>query len=242
MPPATLPSLYYTVFALFFSASVLILLKKRFIARIAMSAGTLAAGIVVMLLVITEHRLPLYGAFESAVYILFVVSMLDILSARSSDTAHCRDRISLFTCIIILIVLIMEINKPRQFNQDFFMYGNVWVNCFFNLRLTAAAFFIHASVLLNTAAWERPDKISKNRSTACDSITADEKYRRYRQKKVLYRARSFLLTGIVIYLASEWSGSIWCLNWLGDSWRWSKGFFKAAVIFLLVMTSVHLPP
>jgi hypothetical protein len=126
----------------------------------------------------------------------------------------------------------MEIDKPIEFNDDFYMYGNIWVNSFFNLRLMAAAFFIHGAILLNAAAWKRPDKMPK------DAVT-DHKCR---QKKIFYRARNILLTGIVIYLASEWSGSLWCLNWLGDSWRWSKGFFKAAIIFLLVMTSFHLPP
>ena len=55
------------------------------------------------------------------------------------------------------------------------------------------------------------------------------------QNNTLYRARNFLLTGVVIYLAGEWSGSLWCLNWLGDTWRWSGGFFKSAVVFLLVI-------
>jgi len=53
--------------------------------------------------------------------------------------------------------------------------------------------------------------------------------------------RNFLLTAIAVYLASEWSGSLWCLNWMGDSWQWSRGFFKAGIIFLLVMTASHVP-
>ncbi len=232
MPPAILPYLYYSVCTLFSIAIVLLLTRKESWARGSMIAGTVIAGTGVVILIITQRRLPLYGAFESTFYILLIVSMLEILSTHLEETAHIRGRISLFTCIAIVVILIMEINKPIEFNDDFYMYGNIWVNLFFNLRLMAAAFFIHGAILLNAAAWERPDKRPESGATDC----------RYRQKKVLYQARNILLTGIVIYLTSEWSGSLWCLNWLGDSWRWSRGFFKAAIIFLLVMTSFHLPP
>jgi hypothetical protein len=232
MPPATLPILYYTVFALFLIAIVLLLAHKGSWARVAMIAGTVIAGMGVVILIATERRLPLYGAFESTFYILLVVSLLEMVSTRWSGAVHYKGRISLYTGIAIVVILIMEINKPLEFNDDFYMYNNIWVNFFFNLRLMAAAFFIHGAILLNAAAWERPDKIPDHETTELKCT----------QKKVLYRARNILLTGIVIYLASEWSGSLWCLNWLGDSWRWSKGFFKAAIIFLLVMTSFHLPP
>ncbi len=232
MSPATLPALYYAVCTFFLIALILFLARKHPWARIAMYAGTVIAGMGVVLLIVTQHRLPLYGAFESTFYILFVVSLLEILSTRCTDMTPFKGRIGLFTCIAIVVILIMEINKPIEFNDDFYMYGNIWVNFFFNLRLIAAGFFIHGAILLNSAAWGRVDKIPG------DEVTD----RNYSQKKVIYRARNILLTGIVIYLASEWSGSLWCLNWLGDSWRWSKGFFKAAIIFLLVMTSFHLPP
>ncbi len=232
MPPATLPTLYYTVFTVFLIALGLLLAHKKPWAKAAMLAGTAVAGTGVVILVVTQHRLPLYGAFESTFYILLVVSLLEMVSTRCADTIHFRGRISLYTGIAIVVILILEINKPIEFNDDFYMYGNIWVNLFFNLRLMAAGFLIHGAILLNAAAWDRLDKMPAHEAAE----------RKCGQKKVLYRARNILLTGIVIYLASEWSGSLWCLNWLGDSWRWSKGFFKAAIIFLLVMTSFHLPP
>lgn len=223
--------MYYTVFTIFTIAIILLLVRKRAWARAAMTLGTVIAGMGIVILITTQHRLPVYGAFESAFYILFIVSLLEILSTRCTDALNLQKKISLFTCITIVVILMMEINKPIEFNNDFYMYGNIWVNFFFNFRLVSAAFFIHGAILLNAVAWEQPDKMPENETAQCKS----------RQKKVFYRARSILLTGIVIYLASEWSGSLWCLNWLGDSWRWSKGFFKAAIIFLLVMTGFHLP-
>ena len=232
MPPATLPILYYTVFALFLIAIVLLLAHKGSWARVAMIAGTIITGMGIVILIATQRRLPLYGAFESTFYILLVVSLLEMVSTRCADTIHFRGRIRLYTGIAIVVILILEINKPIEFNDDFYMYGNIWVNLFFNLRLMAAGFLIHGAILLNAAAWDRLDKMPAH----------EVQKRKCGQKKVLYRARNILLTGIVIYLASEWSGSLWCLNWLGDSWRWSKGFFKAAIIFLLVMTGFHLPP
>ena len=274
MPPDTLSALYYMICACFFLMLIFSVLKKIPWAGWALSAGTLTCGAGVLLLVITEHRLPLYGAFESAVYILFILSLLERLSGQSLEFINLKRRTGIITCSIMLFFLALQINSPKQFNPDFFMYENLWVNLFFNLRLVAAAFFIHAAVLLNAAAWKPPeahpaDPATTDPSTAglatagpgtgiknmsfipagtqChgdayDRETAIAGFSTSLQKIIMYRARNFLLTGIVIYLASEWSGSLWCLNWLGDTWRWSGGFFKSTVIFLLVMASFHLPP
>ena len=274
MPPDTLSALYYIICACFFLALVFSVLKKIPWAGWALSAGTLACGAGVLLLVITKHRLPLYGAFESAVYMLFILSLLERFACRSDELMHYKRRTGIITCSVMLLVLALQINAPKQFHHDFFMYEDLWVNLFFNLRLVAAAFFIHAAVLLNAAAWKPPEvhpadsatagpatagpatagpgAVIKNMSfepacTQChgdayDRETAIAGFSTSLQKIIMYRARNFLLTGIVIYLASEWSGSLWCLNWLGDTWRWSGGFFKSTVIFLLVMASFHLPP
>lgn len=233
MPPATLSALYYMICACFFLTLVFTVLKKIPWAGWALSAGTLACGAGILLLIITEQRLPLYGAFESALYMIFILSLLERLSGQSLKFINLKRRTGIITCSVMLFFLALQINAPKQFHPDFFMYENLWVNLFFNLRLVAAAFFIHAAILLNAVAWKPPEAHPADPETARQEAVI---------KNIMYRARNFLLTGIVIYLASEWAGSLWCLNWLGDTWRWSGGFFKSTVIFLLVMASFHLPP
>lgn len=238
------------------------LLKKSRPGKIALFAGTLTCGAVIVLLVVTEHRPPLFGAFESTIYIIFILCLFELIFFRSVHMAAIKHTSAIFTSGIILMILSLQITTPKQFNHDFFMYENLWVNLFFNLRLAAAAFFIRAAIFFNLAAWTCPDKNLINAGTAeslsrnrffylVSGNTCFEKFAnniftpdisRTVQKAIMYMARNFLLLGVVVYLASEWSGSFWCLNWLGDTWRWSGGFFKASIIFLLVMSVFHLPP
>lgn len=204
-------------------ALTMLVLNKKVLTNIASHAGKLFSLTGVIIIIILEHRLPLFGSFESVLYISFILSIFESFPEKELSASR-EKSISMHLYIMILIILLFQINKPMKFNHDFFMYGNIWVNIFFNLRLTAAAFFIYAAILFCNGAWN-----------SSSNSRAEKDY-------LMRKGRNLLLTGVTIYLASEWAGSIWCLDWLGDSWRWSKGFFKASIVFLLVMTSLHLPP
>lgn len=254
--------LYYVLTALFFLGFLFMLMNKNRLGNIALFAGALTCGVGIVLLVVTEHRPPLLGAFESTIYIFFILCLLELISFRSVYIMAFKPKTGIFTCGVMVIILALQITTPKQFNHDFFMYENLWVNLFFNLRLVAAAFFIRAAILFNLAAWACPDKHLMDASTAgfhfrtpgFYSVSGNGCFEKFHhngvtppnskalQKNTLYMARNFLLLGVAVYLVSEWSGSFWCLNWLGDTWRWSGGFFKASLIFLLVMAVFHLPP
>jgi len=188
--------------------------------KAAVLAGRFFCTAGVAAIILLEKRLPLFGIFESTLYIAFWLSWLDCLAKRSLP-ARLNKKLSTETSLFILILLMFQLNQPMAFNHDYFMYTNVWTNLFFNLRLAAAAFFIHAALLFLNGGWQAGGE---------------------EQTVLMKKGRNFLLAGATIYLAGEWAGSLWCLNWLGDSWQWSKGFFKASAVFLLAMMVLHLPP
>ncbi len=217
--------IYWGMAGCFSTALILGLFKQRGVSRAAGIGGTLVSGAGVVCLMVTEQRLPLYGSLESIIYVSFLLTLLELFTSPRTRTGS-GNILHLLTLGIICILLVLQSRRTMAFNADFFMYDNLWVNLFFNLRLVAGAIFAWAGVLFMAGAWGLSSPNNKDRE-ARDSFMAG--------------GRNFLLTGIAVYLAGEWSGSLWCLNWMGDSWQWSRGFFKAGIIFLLVMAASHLP-
>lgn len=202
---------YWIMFLLFAGELVLLLLKKDTIAKWFRHLEILTCLAGVLFIVFVTGRPPLFGPFEACVYIIFVV----VLLARG-----CTGNVFLVNSIVVLLILALVLGKPMAVNDDYYMYDNIWVMLFFDLRLVAAAFFVHVMVLHLTCFFEG-----------------------FREKAVLLKqARHKILVGALIYLCGEWSGSVWCLNWFGDSWQWSNGFFKASLLFVLVMIVCHMPP
>ncbi|OQY01878.1 MAG: hypothetical protein B6I26_02625 [Desulfobacteraceae bacterium 4572_130] len=247
-------SIYLIITFLFLLGFIFNFFKKFLLARIVMSMGSILCFLCIILLIIIEKRIPLFGSFESTVYIIFLVSIIEIISKNFIETAFYKNRISLIMCIAFFIILLLQKNSPKIFNNDFFMYGNLWVNIFFNLRLVGAAFFIYAAIIANAVMWTNLNinlsdinqsninslSINSNMPSQnnCNSNNINIKFIK---NNAIHMARNFLLIGVAIYLVSEWAGSLWCLNWLGDSWRWTKDFFKASIVFLFVMLCFHIP-
>ncbi|MBA3012796.1 MAG: hypothetical protein KKF12_12765 [Proteobacteria bacterium] len=174
---------------------------------------TCLAGVV--FIAVCVGRPPLFGPFEAAIYIVFVMGVLARVFQKNWGY---QTAFVLFNSLGVLIILLLQQGKPMALNEDYFMYGNLWVNLFFNLRLLAAAFLAHGAsqYLGHMVEKEQRDLLSTG-------------------------GRNTLLAGACVYLTSEWAGSLWCLNWFGDSWQWSRGFFKASILFLLIMVVCHLP-
>ena len=251
-----LKPIYLIITFLFLLGCIFNFFKKFLLARIVMSMGSFLCFLCIILLIIIEKRIPLLGSFESTVYIIFLVSIIEIISKNFIETVFYKNRNSLIMCIAFFIILLLQKNSPKVFNNDFFMYGNLWVNVFFNLRLVGAAFFIYAAIISNAVMWTNLNNcdLFLNMSSSgsnplsvnlkipvlsnCNSNNTNIKFIK---NNAIHMARNFLLIGVAIYLASEWAGSLWCLNWLGDSWIWSKGFFKASIVFLFVMLCFHVP-
>ncbi|MCG8633103.1 MAG: hypothetical protein MI863_04700 [Desulfobacterales bacterium] len=202
---------------LFIAVTLLVLLEipaaalGRLVVLI-MGLRTAACFSGVLFVWISAARPPLYGAFEGLVLTLFIMGILALLYGRSLKQPK---PFFLFHSLAALILLTLNRDQTMVLNPDYYMYGHVTVILFFTLRLAAAGIFAHGAVQYLHAGMEKEASWQGGRNT--------------------------LLLGTCIYLASEWTGSLWALNWLGDSWQWSHGFFKAAILFLLVMTACHLP-
>lgn len=288
-------SLWSLCFAFLFS------LRREVVSAVKMfGAVTLMSGISAFLIIIVEYRLPLFGPFESGMYILFIFLLMELVfqwampslssspspmprsrprqrsisrsipisfqkplidvSREGRNPINPKQRTAVGSALFGLFIMALILPHPKAFNGDFFMYGNVWVNLFFNLRLVATALFCRAAMMFLIGAsvswrWTDDDKplpksllgrepgdadhpkISTPTPRYCPNSPMDNA-----QNFFFKKARGLLLIALAFFLCSEWAGSWWCLNWLGDSWRWSQVFFKAAMVFILVMAACHLPP
>jgi hypothetical protein len=220
------------MFLIFLIELVCRLAKKPGTAVVVRTLGIGICIFSVLFIVFTAKRPPLFGPFEAGSYIILILLLL--------SAGNRRNTFFLINASVILGILALQFAHPLGMNEDYYMYNNIWVILFFNLRLTAAGFFVHGAVLHLSYFFESPDQAKTSEAGtseagATKTIPADT-------GAVLKQARVRTLTGAVVYLCSEWSGSLWCLNWFGDSWQWSNGFFKASLLFLLVMLTCHLPP
>lgn len=176
--------------------------------------GTCLAGI--LFICFSVGRPPLFGPFEASIYMVGVMGILALVFQKNAGPLS---GFALFNSLGTLMILFIQWDKPMGLNDDYFMYGNLWVNIFFNFRLLTAAFLVHGAsqYLAHLLGKQDTETLSMG-------------------------GRNTLLAGACLYLVSEWAGSLWCLNWFGDSWQWSRGFFKASILFLLIMAVCHLPP
>ncbi len=203
-----------------FALSILLVTRVSVIAaRVAQTLGTALCGLLVGLLVVTMHRLPLFGAFEALTYTVFVMGLLELLpNPLQSKSARQTMLMGIMATLFLAPLLVCSDTMPQP---NFFTYGNPLVVCFFFGRLTATGLLAYAGIAWLTAA------------------TAGKRMRLRRENTI--RGRNFLLLGSVIFLVSECAGSMWCFAGWGDSWRWSGNFFRSAMFFLLIMLGLHLP-
>lgn len=211
--------IFWITFLLFSGELMFVLLKKEKMAKGFRIAGIWSCLTGVLFIVFSARRLPLFGPFEAGFYIVFILTFLANTYREKTRFLPGRALFPLVCPIVVLLVLALQLRTPLAINDDYYMYDNLWVILFFNLRLVSAAFFVHVMVLHLSCFFERLDDTSM----------------------LLKTARYQTLIGVFIYLCSEWSGSFWCLNWFGDSWQWSSGFLKSSLLFLLVMAGFHLP-
>jgi len=169
-----------------------------------------------ILIIIAAKRLPLYGMFESLTTILCIVGMCLYLSKPFQASPKAIIGYGVMTLISGFMLFF-----PLQLNHDFFMYSSPWVQSFFFFRLMAAGIILFTGIRF-TAELRSP-------STTNNPILPP---------KPIYL---LFLFGTVLFLCSEFSGSVWCLKGWGDSWHWSENFFQSAAIFFLVMLNLHIP-
>jgi len=180
--------------------------------------GTGFCAVCVGLIIYLTDRPPLFGLLESLISIAF---LLGLAAWRSERTINLKGLLSKRFWTLIALILLSLLFLPRRLNPDFYMYDYPWTILFFVFRLTAVAVLLSASVYYLAAleAKNSPDL----------------------RGFLFQQGRTFLILGGAFFLAGEFSGSVWSLNWLGDFWRWSRGFFESTAMFLLISAAFHLP-
>jgi hypothetical protein len=194
-------------------------MQKNSMARYA-GAVSLAVNFAAFFLIIYHaNRLPIFGIFESVTTITLVLGSLHftVVSTEKHPDRDFYAYQAMWIYLTIILLLICLAFSPMELNVDFYMYDDFRVIVFFHFRILASAVFIYAALISVTASYHGfPEHF--------------------------HTARNYLLIGAAIFLISEFSGSLWCLNWLGDSWHWSRGFLKASGLFLAAMLACHIPP
>jgi len=189
--------------------------------RAASRAGLIGTGfcaVCVVMIIYLADRPPLFGPFESFVSIALVLGLSGWHGERKINFNGLLAK-RFWTLIALLLLSLLF--SPRRLNPDYYMYDYPWTVFFFVFRLTAVAVLLAAS-LYHLAALE-----AKNSPDLRGFL--------------FQQGRTFLILGGAFFLAGEFSGSVWSLNWLGDFWRWSRGFFESTAMFLLISAAFHLP-
>ncbi|MDX9786083.1 MAG: hypothetical protein RBT11_04890 [Desulfobacterales bacterium] len=175
------------------------------------------------LIILEAGRPPLFGHYEIITQSVFIISLLALLEQRSWHRHRLRFLSPVTTRLWLLCAFLMCVLYffPKTVNADFYMYSRIAVMTFFNFRISAGAFFLVAAIHFYSGFFQGGTDLPPS--------------------AFLHKGRNFLLIGTICFLISECSGSYWCLIWWGDTWHWSKGFLKAASLFMLVMLSFHVP-
>jgi hypothetical protein len=206
----------YIVAMFFYGGAVLLsLFQERLLGMIAYLIALLSHAFNIVLIICIANRLPLYGPFESIMYISFLASVFGIRYYFERN----KFKLAQLTTISIFLLMSLLIFYPVKLNYDYFMYDNIWVILFFQLRLMAMSCFLYALIYY----------IAALRLTNSEQI------------QLCQYGRLLLLLGSGLFLGGEFAGTIWCFNGWADVWRWSKGFYRSASIFLLIMLVFHLP-
>jgi len=177
-------------------------------------AGLLCLTTSVTMIILVAERMPLYGTFESVTTVLWAAAGCFFLipQKQSPPTAS-----AIFYAVTTLMSGIIFF-QPISLNHDFFMYASWWVQSFFFFKLLAAGIFLYAGTRY-TVALSGPTGIKYPRRSL----------------------NPIIMYGTVLFLCSEFSGSVWCLKGWGDSWRWSGNFFQSAATFFIIMLNLHIP-
>lgn len=209
--------IYFFVLICFSGAALLFLAGRAREGLWAAASGLFACGTSLLLVMAMERRLPVYGPFEAIIQMVLVAGGAGFYYARKKEApSRWTDGTIWFACVFMLCVFLPA---PKVLNADFYLYDSPVVLLFFNLRLVAMGSLFYSLIV-------SLESLGKGADSA----------------ELLHRGRNFLMLGSCFYLASEFAGCLWSLNGWGDSWSWSKGFFRSSILFLIMMVGCHLPP
>ena len=194
---------YFVLLGLLVLNSVLALLKKNSIIRISGLFAFASAVFSFVGVFLATNHLPASDGFEKLQNVILILTGIGM----TYNVFIPKAKVSQSFWLVALFLQLYILTGPLKASAYFYMYDNQWVVAFFQLRITSIALFSYALSLYLTYI-----------------VSGDDK-----EGILMQRGRNFMLLAAGIFLAGEFSGSVWAqLGW-GDAWRWSKGFFLSNI-------------
>jgi len=206
---------YFITLALIIIIIALLFFKQFSVIRILGLACLVSVGFSYIGIYLYSGHLPTSGSFEKLQNIVFILILIgSYFTIRSLN----KNENFLFWFLALFFQTFVLLDG-FEITSYFFMYDNIWVILFFQLRIISIALFTYALSSYITVLFLESNL----------------------KEQMSKRGRNFTLLGAIVFLSGEFSGSYWALLGWGDPWRWSKGFFLASAMFLLSMAVSHLP-
>ncbi len=220
--PDLFPIAHGMIAAGFVTAFILGAARRRKAAQAVFLAGQILLTAQLAMIVLASRRPPLYGMFESVTAILWTAGVCFSISAFTKTNPPSATLSELPVCCGVMAFLSgLMFFWPIRLNPDFFMYADPWVQDFFVFSLVSAGVMLYAGIAFAAAAIDGVESFSERNQIKDGNL--------------------LFLIGTLFFLASEFSGAVWCLRGWGDSWRWSGNFFQSTAIFFLLLLNLHIP-
>jgi len=209
--------LYLTI-ACFLLALLFLYVKKITAEKYCSRAGFTFCGLTLATLLITRGNLPVFGDFESLVFVTFILgAFVSFCSPRHASGTFAR----CWAYFFILALLLFSLHYPKDPPSNQHIQHYIWAIYFLAFRKVALAAMLFSSCFYTQYRKDRRRGIN-------DPIFS-------------HLGRNYLLLSAICFLISEYTGMIWCQNGWGDFWHWSNAFFQSTLVLLYLMTVFHIP-
>jgi hypothetical protein len=193
--------------------------RSRWLLRIGLVLPVVFNGLTFFAVVVQSGHLPSHFLFERFIELGFGLGMLLWIVSFWEDTR----RIGRYLLLMILMVLGLCLIFPMDLIPPIYRYSLVAAQLFFQLEALAFILLVFSSGYFLVYLFEKRNLEKKH---------ADgEAY--------LQKGRIYLLIGFIVFLASQFSGSIWSLQGWGDYWMWGKNSLAGVVIWFYIMFVIH---
>jgi len=210
---------YATVFLCYFLALILCFLNMKTAENCVASIALAANGAVIIFIVKLSGHFPVFKLFESFMLLTFILGTLGLLFSKPEGSLPNIRMWVWIEVLFILSVTLLYSNKPSplKYNSSY-----IFMVLFQGLRIISCAVMLFSS-------------------THFIQFRIQEKIQSPSAKYHMKQGRKFLLLSTIIFLCSEYFGSIWSLNGWGDFWRWNEGFYQSTLIVIYLMLVFHMP-
>lgn len=216
MSYVTLFYLAFGLYGLLFLASLRLEKRSRFFGAVALPVPILVAGFCLAAFVRASGHLPSHFLFERFVQLglwIGILLWLDALRGRADGVAR-------YVLFLILVLYAVAALFPKEITPPVYRYALPLAKVFFELEAWAFALLAYASAFYLRSLMEGRRNDDEARSA-------------------LQRARRYLLLGFVLFLASQFFGSLWSLQGWGDYWMWGKMSAVGVVVWFYLMFVLH---